>query len=59
MKRHGLTRISLPDRSGQGRSGQPIMKLVNGTFDDLPQLRLVFADELPQSAISHKNFQCP
>jgi hypothetical protein len=35
------------------------MKLVNGTFDDLPQLRLVFAGELPKSAIPHWNFECP
>jgi hypothetical protein len=26
------TQICLPDRSGQGRLGQPIMKLVNETF---------------------------
>jgi len=35
------------------------MKLVNGTFGDLPQLRLVFAEELPQSSISHRNFEYP
>jgi hypothetical protein len=35
------------------------MKLVNGTFDDLPQLRLVFAEELPKSAIPKRNFECP
>jgi hypothetical protein len=54
-----LTHISLPDRSGQGRFGQPIMKLVNGTFDDMPQLRLVFAEELPKLVIPRRNFECP
>jgi hypothetical protein len=34
------------------------MKPVNETFDDLPQLRLVFAEELPKSAIACRNFQC-
>jgi len=59
MKRHDLAQISLPYLSRQARFGQPITKLVNGTFDDLPQLRLHFAGELPQSAISHRNFVRP
>jgi hypothetical protein len=44
--------------SGPGRFGQPIMKLVNERFGELPQLRPDFAGELPQSPISRKNFEC-
>jgi hypothetical protein len=43
----------------QARFGQPITKLVNGTFADFAATSPCFCRELPQTAILYGNFECP
>jgi hypothetical protein len=57
MKRHGLTQIWLPERSGQHILVSQSRDWLTKRSTELPQLRLVFDDELPKSTISRKNFE--
>jgi len=56
MKRHGddPSGSSPPNRSRQ-RGAQPITEMVNGTY--LPQVCLVFGEELPQLVRPNENFK--
>jgi hypothetical protein len=59
MKRHGDNPISSLNRSGSEVLVSQSRKWLTERFTYLPQVRLVFGEELPQLPGSNKNFMEP
>jgi hypothetical protein len=59
MKRHGNTSDSLPHGSDGGVFDSQSWKWLTERLAYLPQVRLVFGEELPQSASPDENFEEP
>jgi hypothetical protein len=57
VKRHGDNPNLLPDRSGSDLFDSQSWKWLTERLAYLPQVRLVFDEELPQSAGAAKNFK--
>jgi hypothetical protein len=52
-----ITQISPPDRSGSDVFDSQSWKWLTERLAYLPQVRLVFGEELPQSAAEAENFE--
>jgi hypothetical protein len=59
VKRHAITRIPRPDRSGSGLFDSQSWKWLTERLAYLPQVRLVFGEVLPKSAQGPENFEAP
>jgi hypothetical protein len=59
MKRHGDNPIPPPDRSGSEVFASQSWKWLTERFGYLPQVCLVFSEELPQLIALDENFEEP